>query len=280
MQASEFRGDNAPEAATDVANRNGAPPRPLGRPGLGANANRHHRRPSEESDYYAREIVHVAYRHSDLDSGRSQQHAASGDGVGGGVSSPSASLLAAARKAEPRGTPEGAKRFTESASSLRAQKKNTRHSAGQGADEGAGEQKDEGGLADGQRARATGGGPEGRQRSLLASEAFRMPSAIGNGVGWGWDRGPFGAWPECPSSPRVLQIGIAMDTGYFKVWVYLWLFSLRVGVKSSTNRVGERARHRRAVSETTEFCCAHRCFWPFLREPPTAGDTKISQPVD
>lgn len=46
-----------------------------------------------------------------------------------------------------------------------------------------------------------------------------MSAAVGNGVGWGWDRGPFGAWPECPSSPRVLQIGIAMDTGYFKVGV-------------------------------------------------------------
>lgn len=220
MQASELQSDNAPEAATDVVNRNGAPPHPLEQPGQGDNVNRHHRRPSEGSASYAREIIHVAYRHSDLDSGRSQQQAASGGGVGGGVPSPSASPSAAARVAGPRATSEGAKRFTESTSSLRAQT-TVRHAAEQRADDpGAeGQQQEEQVLAGGQRDRATGGGPESRQRSLLASESFRMPAAVGNGVGWGWDRGPFGAWPECPSSPRVLQIGIAMDTGYFKVCV-------------------------------------------------------------
>lgn len=47
--------------------------------------------------------------------------------------------------------------------------------------------------------------------------SFRMPSSVEKGVGGTWDEGPFGPIPECPSSARVFQIGVAMDTGYFKV---------------------------------------------------------------
>lgn len=126
--------------------------------------------------------------------------------------------------ADGREIPEGAKRHTGSASlSLRAQK--TEGDVKRGSNEGDKGGADEEGLAGGPRSRvADGGPPDGRQLSSqnVSQEAFRMPAAVGNGVGWGWDRGPFGASPECPSSPRVLQIGIAMDTGYFKVCALPW----------------------------------------------------------
>lgn len=50
------------------------------------------------------------------------------------------------------------------------------------------------------------------RRLLVKSEGSRESD-----VGWGGDGDPFGAVPECPSIPRVLQIGIAMDAGMFKV---------------------------------------------------------------
>lgn len=61
-----------------------------------------------------------------------------------------------------------------------------------------------------------GGGNAGH-RSLSLESGFRMPAAIENGMGAAWNDGPFGASSACPSSPRVFQIGMAMDTGYFKV---------------------------------------------------------------
>lgn len=47
--------------------------------------------------------------------------------------------------------------------------------------------------------------------------SFRMPATVENGIGGTWEGGPFGRLEECPSSERVFQMGIAMDTGYFKV---------------------------------------------------------------
>lgn len=56
--------------------------------------------------------------------------------------------------------------------------------------------------------------PSGKQEG---TGAFRMPKSVENGVGGTWEEGAFGPYPECPSSPRVFQLGFAMDTGYFKV---------------------------------------------------------------
>lgn len=58
-----------------------------------------------------------------------------------------------------------------------------------------------------------------RRRLSLESKGFRMPAAIENGMGSAGNEGPFGAFSTCPSSPRVFQIGMAMDTGFFKVLV-------------------------------------------------------------
>lgn len=49
---------------------------------------------------------------------------------------------------------------------------------------------------------------------------FEMPDTVSSGVGGTWDRGPFGPAPECPSSRKVFQIGVAVDTGFFKVSVH------------------------------------------------------------
>lgn len=190
------------------------PPPPLERAGLGSKASSRHRRQlPEESDPYTHEIVHFAYRHSDAATGRSQQQqqptGLGGTSAGASMSS-SPSLSAAAIGVEKKNIDD------ERAPSLRAQPsgRGGEQETNEGAEGGLKEQEH---LARKRWEGDTGGGPDGRQRALLAPTAFRMSTAIGNGVGWGWDRGPFGAWPECPSSPRVLQIGIAMDTGYFKV---------------------------------------------------------------
>lgn len=58
---------------------------------------------------------------------------------------------------------------------------------------------------------------EQHQEGEAYANAFRMPGTVENGVGATWEEGPFGPLPECPSSARVFQLGIAMDTGYFKV---------------------------------------------------------------
>ena len=48
-------------------------------------------------------------------------------------------------------------------------------------------------------------------------ETFRMPEAVESGVGGTWDGGPYGLIGICPSSPKVFEVGIAMDAGFFKV---------------------------------------------------------------
>lgn len=48
-------------------------------------------------------------------------------------------------------------------------------------------------------------------------EGFRMPETVESGIGGTWDDGPFGPIGMCPSSPKVFEIGIAVDTGFFKV---------------------------------------------------------------
>lgn len=62
---------------------------------------------------------------------------------------------------------------------------------------------------------------------------FRMPSAVASGVGGTWDRGPFGPAPECPSSRKVFQIGVAMDTGFFKVSFADQCYYIFLDVKSN-----------------------------------------------
>lgn len=48
-------------------------------------------------------------------------------------------------------------------------------------------------------------------------DSFQMPDEIENGVGATWQGGPFGPVPQCPSSAKVLQMGVAVDAGYLKV---------------------------------------------------------------
>lgn len=202
--------DNASDTPTEL-NRKGAPLPPL------EQTNRYHRRPAKEPASYDPEIVHVAYRPSDLNAGHSRRQAKRGNGVEGWVSSPSASRSAEARAAQGRAFPGGAKRHADGALPLRARTsvRGARQQV-QAPNKGEDEAMEESATVE-QRELVADDAPSSRQRSLLASEAFRMPAVVGNGVGWGLDGGPFNVWPECPSSPRVLQIGIAMDTGYFKV---------------------------------------------------------------
>lgn len=70
-----------------------------------------------------------------------------------------------------------------------------------------------------QRVRRLEGEEQGHDGNVEGKSDFRMPEIVEGGVGAVWDGGPFGPIPGCPSSPRVFQMGIAMDTGYFKVRV-------------------------------------------------------------
>ncbi|CAM9671087.1 unnamed protein product, partial [Ectocarpus sp. 12 AP-2014] len=71
------------------------------------------------------------------------------------------------------------------------------------------------------------------KRSLSESKTSRLPFVVENGARGpeNWDTDPLGQHPECPSSPRVFQVGIAMDTGYFKA-------STGFGVDQSGNSYG------------------------------------------
>lgn len=66
-------------------------------------------------------------------------------------------------------------------------------------------------------------GADRPRRVLSESEGFRMASTVESGVADSWNKSdPLAPSLGCPSSPRVFQIGIAMDAGYFKVnWVFL-----------------------------------------------------------
>lgn len=212
------------DGSSDTINResrDGNPPSPPERRGLGSTAGRHRRsRLAEESGSYTQKLVHVAYRHSDLHSGRSRQQSEDGDRVGGGVSSPSASPSAAARAAENRATAEGAKRHRDNASKLRAQTNVAGTTQATNTGEEKEEEQEQDDQAGGQQDGAAGDGSPRK-----ASRSFGMHDTVTQGVGWTWDGGPFGAWPESPSTPKVLQIGIAMDVGYFKVCAHwrAWL---------------------------------------------------------
>lgn len=151
--------------------------------GLGSPSSSRRRHPGEAAEASAqRRPVHVAYRHSDLGPVRSQQQAASG-GVRGISSSSSSSIAAGGgddRKLTKREQSEGER------------------------------------LPDGDDHQRSVGTVE-RRRLSSESKGFRMPAAIENGMGSAWNREPFGPFTACPSSPRVFQIGVAMDTGFFKV---------------------------------------------------------------
>lgn len=132
--------------------------------------------------------IHVAYRHSDLQSVRSRS-----PGIAGGVSSSSTG--------------------TEEATLTRDV-----NAAGRGGPNASEERR--GGEAHHQQ--QDGGSKRRSLENEVAKEGesvgpFRMPAAVASGVGGTWDRGPFGPAPECPSSRKVFQIGVAVDTGFFKV---------------------------------------------------------------
>jgi len=151
-----------------------------------------HRRlqPDEAPGFRVQDVFHVAYRHADRELMSSQRHqltqqqqrqqVAPGE-AGWNVSKPS---------------------LPKAVGSVNGRRTNLRekdHFLKEGED---GNGKD--GLA--------GKRQEGK-RKLLELEGFRRRD-----LGWGGGHGdPFGAVPECPSTPRVLQIGIAMDAGMFKV---------------------------------------------------------------
>lgn len=44
-----------------------------------------------------------------------------------------------------------------------------------------------------------------------------MPNSVQREIGGTWEGGPFGPIPDCPSAPKVLQIGVAVDAGFVKV---------------------------------------------------------------
>lgn len=138
--------------------------------------------------------IHVAYRHSDLQLVRFRS-----SGVAGGVSSSSTGK-------------EGATSIGDVSS------------AGQSRGYGPNASRDGRGRGEAhQHQQQVGGGTD--RRSLENEEVregetegpFQMPATVASGVGGTWDRGPFGPAPECPSSRKVFQIGVAMDTGFFKV---------------------------------------------------------------
>lgn len=187
-------------------------PSPYERAGLRSTSSssslrRRHRPPVEAAADASvqRRRVHVAYRHSDLEPVRSQQQQqdASSEGTGGASSSSSSSSPIAARGVEDASLEEG-----------------------------------EGGRLSGEDVHQRGGGGGGRGTAArhrvlsLDSTGFRMPAAIENGMGSGWNEGPPGAFPSCPSSPRVFQIGMAMDTGFFKVRSLVFVSRIRSGTDS------------------------------------------------
>lgn len=57
----------------------------------------------------------------------------------------------------------------------------------------------------------------GEEDQSTLEKSFEMPDNVENGIGGTWQGGPFGPVPQCPSSAKVLQIGIAVDAGYVKV---------------------------------------------------------------
>lgn len=185
-------------------------------PGLGSTSSAPRRHPVEEADVSARHPVHVAYRHSDLEPVRSQEQAASGGGLRG-VSSSSSSSSMAAKEVEHRKIENEGEPYEDTRMLLRSRTPEQKDKVvAEDGEEGEEEEREGGGLSS-EDEQQSDGGTVGSRRLSLESKGFRMPAAVENGMGWAWDEGPFGTFPACPSSPRVFQIGIAMDTGFFKV---------------------------------------------------------------
>lgn len=141
-------------------------------------------------------LVHVAYRHSDLKSAHSrQQHqhqhqaplTAKVMNVGEGDTLYKDSVVSWPQRTEQQENGENIEKTEPQLNSKREQY----HLAGQ----------------------------EYPRRSLSESKTSHMPFVVEHGASGpkARDTDPLGQYQACPSSPRVLQVGIAMDTGYFKV---------------------------------------------------------------
>lgn len=183
--------------------------------GLGTSAGNRRRLLTDEiPGFNARDIIHVAYRHADrglveLRRRRplQQQTPTPGEGAWNGVST--SPLPVAANEAEAWRPGRGLRSYEERGARLgsRTRLREEEHTVRKV------EEKDK-------RKEQLNVKHEGQRSgdldepSLLQSESPEEPAV----AGWGRGGGPFGAALECPSTPRVLQIGIAMDAGMFKVW--------------------------------------------------------------
>lgn len=188
-----------------------------GSTGLGTLVGAHRRlQPDESAGFGAQGINHVAYRNADrgsMSTGRhqlkhqQQKHQPAAGEAGWGVLR--SRLPVAVRNVNDRTS----RRVVGPRTNLREEE----HIFGEDEDVEGREERAET-HQEGQR--------EGdlEQRSLLEAEGFRQSD-----VGWGGERDPFGAVPGCPSTPRVVQIGIAMDAGMFKVRPLVVLQIARVG---------------------------------------------------
>lgn len=198
-----------PEAAADLwdpsTDEDGVSPPQHGFTDVDGRSSHRRQRPAEADESTTNHLVHVAYRHSDLKSVHSrQQHQRQQQAPLGrfaGTDSLTAKVM---------NVGEGDSRYTDSDVSW-SQKAEQQ-------EDGDTKKKMEPQL-NSKREQHHLAETEYPRRSLSESKTSRLPFVVENGArgAENWDTDPLGQYPECPSSPRVFQVGIAMDTGYFKV---------------------------------------------------------------
>lgn len=164
----------------------------------------HYQRPAEADGSSTNHLVHVAYRHSNLKSVHSRQQHKRQQQAPSGSFAGTDSIMAKVMNVG-----EGDSRYKDSDVS-RSQKAEQQEN---------GEKEKRESQVNSKREQHYLAGDEYPRRSLSESKTSPLPFVVENGArGPGpRDTDPLVQHPACPSSPRVFQVGIAMDTGYFKV---------------------------------------------------------------
>lgn len=146
-------------------------------------------------------LVHIAYRQSDLEAMRLHQQQQNRIAAGG-ASSPLPTAEPGSREKEEEMEDEGTRNENEGSPGARNERAYTFEN------------------------RQRRNGAETRRRLFSESSGFHMASTVESGVASARNESdPLASSLGCPSSPRVFQIGIAMDAGYFKV---PWRIVLRI----------------------------------------------------